>query len=345
MKPCPVRQTCPQDGGEMPRRNYHSEPRVVCAREVPVKPDVQDALAKAIELRRRVLQRIPYEERVELLENLLEDFFVSQRASLLKWSALTGQSAQVDTGYISQHVASIALCEPGQGFKGKGLDLADGSEVKSAAILSGVDRPRWNHDMGKVGDDPKRIAKGLLPKSETYLRAPLVFYLLFDRVVEENADPKLILRVRAWAIDSRQDEEWRALVGRFLESRSGDKYNLQLHPPVGWDDSVVVNTLGNLDMAEVKVLEARMTGLNLGDTFQITWVQRPPEKLTPIMGRCKALPFKKGARPSRLSGADDMKPDMAAIARLIPGVDLSEIAEAVSAEQEAVRLEETEETD
>jgi hypothetical protein len=274
-----------------------------------------------------VLQRIPYDQRLFLLESLLRDFFVEQRASLLKWSALTGQSAQVDTGYIAQHVASIVLGEPGQGFKGKGLDLADGSEVKSAAILSGVDRPRWNHDMGRVADDAKRVARGMQPKWYSYLNAPLIFYLLFDRVVDGTGATQ-VLRVRAWAVDARNDEAWRSLVERFLESRAGDKYNLQLHPPVGYDDSVVVNSLGNLDLSDVKVLEARMTGLNEGETFHIDWVHAPPESVTPINGRCQSLPFRRGARPSRLSVAADMKPDMAAIARLIPGVDLTGIAQA-----------------
>jgi hypothetical protein len=308
--------------------------------EDSVNPEVERALERAIELRREVLQRIPYQQRILLLEQLLYDFFVEQRASLLKWSALTGQSAQVDTGYIAQHVASIVLCEPGQGFKGKGLDLADSSEVKSAAILSGVDRPRWNHDMGRVADDPKRVAKGMKPKWHSYLNAPLVFYLLFDRVVEGEKGGNLVLRVRAWAIDSRHDNEWRALIDRFLESRKGDKYNLQLHPPVGYDDSVVVNSLGNLDFSGVKVLEARMSGLNEGDTFHIDWVQQPPESVTPIDGRCQALPFRKGARPSRLSVAADMRPDMEAIARLIPGVDLTGIEQASAVDIAIMGLEE-----
>jgi hypothetical protein len=72
---------------------------------------------------------------------LIRDFFVVQRAGLLKWSALTRQSAQIDTGYIAQHMASV-VSRARTRLQRKGIDLADGSEAKSAAILSGVDRPR-----------------------------------------------------------------------------------------------------------------------------------------------------------------------------------------------------------
>ena len=49
--------------------------------------------------------------------------------------------------------------------------------------------------------------------------------------------------------------------------------------------------------------------------------------------------LQEGARPSRLSVAADMKPDMAAIARLIPGVDIAEIKEASAAEALVAEME------
>ena len=126
-----------------------------------MKPDVEAALARAIDLRRDLLRRIPDDARLLLLEHLLYDFFVEQRASLLK---MVGVDRAVCSSrhrlHCAQHVGSIVLQEPGQGFKGKGLDLADGSEVKSAAIVSGVDRPRWNHDMGKIARRSEEGCKG-----------------------------------------------------------------------------------------------------------------------------------------------------------------------------------------
>ncbi|SRR5579875_139112 len=297
-----------------------------------MKPDVEAALQRAIQVRRQVLQGLTYADRIRLLETLLYDFFVQERATLLKWAALTGQSAQVDTGYIAQHVASIVLGEPGQGFKGKGLDLADGSEVKSAAILSGVDRPRWNHDMGTVASDNDRRSRGLQPKWQTYLEAPRIFYLLFDRVVDPALQGELVLRIRAWLIDAKQDKNWRDLITRFVASRAGNKYNLQLHPPVGYDDSIVVNSLGNLDFEQVKVLEVQMSGLRPNQSFTIRWVLKPRESLAPITGRCIALPWRRGERPSRLTDAADVQPDIVAIQQLVPHTDLKDLAEATAAE-------------
>src|SRR5712691_1174640 len=197
-----------------------------------MKKEVEEALRRAARFRRELLGQLTTEDRLRLLGDLFVDFFVVQWRVLLKWAALTGQSSQVDTGYIAQHVASILLAEPGQGFKGKGLDLLDESEVKSAAIVSGVDRPRWNHDLGTLARDAVRAEKGLPPESQAYLNAPSVFYLLFDRVVSESPAPNSVLRVRAWCVDSRSDEAWRDLMQRFLLSRKPAQYNLQLHPPV-----------------------------------------------------------------------------------------------------------------
>ena len=67
------------------------------------------------------------DQRKQKIEELIPDFFVDQRATLVKWQNITGQSAQVDTGYIAQHMASLVLQIPGQGFKGKGVDVEDGT--------------------------------------------------------------------------------------------------------------------------------------------------------------------------------------------------------------------------
>jgi MamI restriction endonuclease len=264
-----------------------------------MKPEVLETLAANVVERRRRLQRLTPEQKKLLLETLIGDFFVVQRAGLLKWNALTGQSAQIDTGYIAQHMASVLLGEPGQGFKGKGLDLADGSEVKSAAILSGVDRPRWNHDLGKPEDDAGRISRGLQPKWKVYLSSPRVFYVLFDRSPSEP----IRLRVRAWCIDAQRDRAWRELVERFVAARVKGQYNLQLHPPIGYDDDIVVNTLGNLDFAAVKVFEVDFeVPANPSDRLDLRWLMDPSEDFR--TGRTRALSYGgKGSRPSRLEGA------------------------------------------
>lgn len=307
----------------------------------PVKPEVEEALGRAAQFRRELLGQLSAEDRLRLLEDLFVDFFVVQWRVLLKWAALTGQSSQVDTGYIAQHVASILLAEPGQGFRGKGLDLLDGTEVKSAAIISGVDRPRWNHNLGTLAQDAKRTAAGRLSTSGEYLASPNVFYLLFDRVVDpDQPDLPLILRIRGWCLDGQADDGWRDLVTRYVATRTPGKYNLQLHPPVGYDDDIVVNTLGNLDFGEVKTLEARIHGFGADEEFYVEWVMRPPDQLRPTLGRSRALPYVRNARPSRLGSAAEVLPDTETLRELLPGHDVDALVRLLQIE---VRIEELEE--
>jgi MamI restriction endonuclease len=308
-----------------------------------VKPEVEDALRRSAEFRRQLLGQLSRHDRQRLLESLFVDSFVVQWRVLLKWAALTGQSSQVDTGYIAQHVASILLAEPGQGFRGKGLDLLDGSEVKSAAIISGVDRPRWNHNMGTLAQDKKRVAEGRSTTSGAYLSSPSVFYLLFDRVVDADggASP-LVLRVRGWCLDGQADEAWRDLVMRWVKSRTPTKYNLQLHPPVGYDDNIVVNTLGNLDFSEIKVFEARIHGLGVDEAYGVEWVLPPPEQLRPIGGRCGPLPYERNQRPSRLMSAADVLPDTGTLRELLPDHDVDALVRLLQIE---VRIEEIDEAE
>ncbi|MGH3850826.1 MAG: MamI family restriction endonuclease, partial [Pseudonocardiaceae bacterium] len=237
------------------------------------------------------------------------------------------------------------LGEPGQGFKGKGLDLLDGTEVKSAAILSGVDRPRWNHNLGTIAQDKKRKDKGLPTISDEYLASPTVFYLLFDRVVDEDAGA-LVLRVRAWCLDGPADAAWRDLLIRYVAQRGVSQYNLQLHPPVGYDDDLVVNTLGNLDFAEVKVLDARISGLADPGDFRIEWKLAPTFPVRPVRGRSIARPYERDkGRASRLAVAADVVPDMAVLVELLPELGPERIAQLAAAFQREATLAAIDESD
>jgi MamI restriction endonuclease len=248
------------------------------------------------------LQAMSADERRTRIEELITDFFVDARATLVKWSRVTGQSAQIDTGYIAQHLASLVLQIPGQGFKGKGVDLGDGSEVKSASIVSGIDRPRWNHNMGTAANDLKREEKGVTTKGQIYLNeTPCVFYVLFDRVHDEAGAPTSQLRVRGWCINARTDKAWRSLFSRYLEARKGNTYNLQLHPPVGYDDSLVVNEMGNLDMAKALVLDVRFELPESGEAIDADWQVAEFDIPRGFKSDSVALEFvSRGARPSRL---------------------------------------------
>lgn len=295
-----------------------------------MRPEMEELIRAQTEDRFARLQELDGQQRTALIELLITDFFVTLRRTLAKWATLTGQSAQIDTGYIAQHMASVTLGIPGQGFKGKGLDLVDESEVKSAALLGGVDRPRWNHDLGTLASDADRARRGLSPKWATYLTSPQVFYVLFDPVHAEQLDPQgRELRVRAWCLDAQRDGAWRDLLERFIKNRTPGQYNLQLHPPVAYDDDIVVNTLGNLDMADVKVFEARFIVPSdpLKPLEGVNWLKPLPDSVLPVEGRTRGSPYVKGLHPSRLEGAAEAG-ELKALDDLFPGLGLEGAIEA-----------------
>lgn len=95
------------------------------------------------------LSELNLTERQKYIVKLLKEQVINQRANLHFWRNLTGQPAQIDTGYIAQHLVSLVTGVKGGGFRGKGDDLEDGSEVKSANFLDSLDArkrvaPRWN---------------------------------------------------------------------------------------------------------------------------------------------------------------------------------------------------------
>ncbi len=72
-------------------------------------------------------------ERGVLALQLLQEQVVEQRRKLQHWRLITIQPAQIDTGYVGQHLVSLITGIKGGGMRGKGDDLFDGSEVKSFA--------------------------------------------------------------------------------------------------------------------------------------------------------------------------------------------------------------------
>lgn len=263
-----------------------------------MKKEVQKAIINGIEARRTVLNGLTNDQRIALLEELFSDFFLSQHQVLQKWASLTGQTAQVDTGYIAQFVASLITGIPGQGFRGKGDDLVDGSEVKSAANISGVDTPRWNHNMGTADSDKNKRDKGVKTTSEKYLEAPYLIYVLADwaAVADNDASPEL--RIRTWCVDAQQDTAWRELVEKYNRDKRGKTHNLQLHPPVGYDDNLVTNKTGNLDFTDVLVLDYRIA-IDTDGGYSKYWKVKPPSNLFPIKGRTQPVTSVKRKRQTK----------------------------------------------
>lgn len=86
------------------------------------------------------LKLLSREQRKELARILIEEQIVNQRKMLSHWGTLTAQSFIIDTGYIAQHLVSLQTQISGQGMRGKGDDLCDGSEVKSANFIGSLDK-------------------------------------------------------------------------------------------------------------------------------------------------------------------------------------------------------------
>lgn len=106
-----------------------------------------EELVEALE--NKTLADFAFDERIDLARELIREQIADQRIKLHRWRNLTKQPAQIDTGYIGQHLVSLVSGIEGGGFRGKGNDLIDGSEVKSADFLDSLDArgavaPRWN---------------------------------------------------------------------------------------------------------------------------------------------------------------------------------------------------------
>jgi hypothetical protein len=167
----------------------------------------------------------------KLAASLLQEMFIEHRKVMSKWAAITGQSSQLDSGYIAQHLISLLSGKRGVGWRGKGLDLEDGSEVKSASSIDGVDVPRWNHNFSS----PKKV--------DEWLASPTIYYVLFD--TPERSSQRL--RVRIWAVTPAIDIAYRTVLQRWRDAPRKSN-NFQLHPPVGKDSNLATNECGNLEL-------------------------------------------------------------------------------------------------
>jgi hypothetical protein len=168
------------------------------------------------------------EHHKQLIAGLMKELFLDQRHVFTKWARITNQSAQLDSGYIAQHLISLLTGIKGIHRRGKGLDLGDGSEVKCANSVDGVDVPRWNRDFRRLG------------KVDEWLRAPRIYYVLFDTMENDR------VRVRVWVVNPSLDVAYQTVINRWRSKRSSG--NFQIHPPVGRDDNIGTNLCGNLEL-------------------------------------------------------------------------------------------------
>lgn len=174
-----------------------------------------------------ILAKLSQEERIKLCEKLLTEQVLEQRNKLAAWTIITGQASQIDTGYIAQHLISLITQISGQGMRGKGQDLVDGSEIKAANFLDSLDKkgavaPRWNFTAVTVNI------------MENFLNYKNIYLVSMD-LTKDNR-----MRFRAWVVDISQHEilknryiEWMEKLGyaKFNDGTRRASVNFQLFPP------------------------------------------------------------------------------------------------------------------
>jgi hypothetical protein len=172
------------------------------------------------------LKELSPEVRAELIIKLLQEQVLDQAIMLRFWRNLTKQPAQIDTGYIGQHLVSLITSLYGGGFRGKGLDLEDGSEVKSANFLDSLDArgaiaPRWNFSSNSEAE------------LENYLVCPYLYLVSLD------LDPQGLFRTRVWRLNPREHKLFNDRYKEWMEKLALPKLrnparpgvNFQLFPP------------------------------------------------------------------------------------------------------------------
>lgn len=177
-------------------------------------------------VRGKDLMDLAIQERREVASELLQEQVIDQRGRLHRWRELTHQPAQIDTGYVAQHLVSIVSGIPGGGMRGKGEDLRDGSEVKSANFLDSLDArgaiaPRWNFMANDI-----TTMEGLLEVPAIYL-------------VSMDLNPADRIRARVWRLDPSQHHVFRSRYIEWMEKLGRPKLadprrpyaNFQLFPP------------------------------------------------------------------------------------------------------------------
>ncbi len=187
------------------------------------------------------LQNLNKDEREILTKKFVEEVILPQWTQLSSWNTITRQTSQLDFGYLSQHLVSLITGIKGNNQRGKGDDLEDGSEVKSASCVDAEDTPRWNN----VNCGKKTVAEITAMMDAT----PFLFFVLLD-TTERGGN---ILRCRVWVVRPAVDTHFRnVMIGWATKKEQGliTSTNLQLHPP-RWEKAptnITTNTSGNLKL-------------------------------------------------------------------------------------------------
>lgn len=194
------------------------------------------------------LARLSVQERTKLSAQLLQEQVVEQRKKLHVWREITAQPAQIDTGYVAQHLVSLVTGIPGGMMRGKGLDLVDGSEIKSANFLDSLDKkgavaPRWNFLARNLND------------MEAFLSRDSLYLVSLDLTKQDK------VRARVWRVHpsrhlalAKRYREWMEKMGRpkLIDPKRPDA-NFQLFPPRLRTDDAFARHGNGRDFAKLQI--------------------------------------------------------------------------------------------
>lgn len=194
--------------------------------------------------------------RKALAKSFIENVILAQYHQLTGWQKVTHQTAQLDSGYLGQHLVSLISGTPGRGAgsRGKGHDLVDGSEIKAASALGGIDTPRWNHS-----------SFGTRKNIDAYFNSTFIYFVLFDTTKRYQEFP---LRLRVWRVAPRTDRAFVKVVREWAKhTTSGD---FQLQPPRWEEGSRITNLGGNLELPLIfQAVQREIEGVDFMDI--VTW--------------------------------------------------------------------------
>lgn len=206
------------------------------------------------------LARLPHDQRTRraLAKSFIENVILAQYHQLTGWQQVTQQTAQLDSGYLGQHLVSLISGTPGRGAgsRGKGFDLQDGSEIKAASTLGATDTPRWNH-----------TSFGTAKNIASYLASRYVYFVLFDTLDKDEEFP---LRLRVWRVEPAQDRDFVTLVQRWANDKQRRSGNFQLQPPRWQEGSCVTNLGQTLELPLIfEAVQREIPGVDFMDI--VTW--------------------------------------------------------------------------
>ena len=150
----------------------------------------------------------------EDIKQCIIDLFVTPRNLINKWSDKTNQTSQVRLAYPGQHIASVVTGVRGIGTAARGMDLSDGSEVKSCSRADQLGRCNkcgapvmravsicpvcGSRDIETKEDSHWIFSIRSEEELSTLFDAPRVLLLLIDRNEQDQ------IRIRIWQIDTKQ---------------------------------------------------------------------------------------------------------------------------------------------